>query len=269
MPPKPKVIRPITELPPITEGSLELIMKKAFVASDIKARLTVIYGNEGVGKSVLAAKLGKCNCFVSDDNGILSLANHPELDRVSFALPFEGYATTTLLLRAAENGQLKHPHTGEVVDHFILDTVSGMCSAELRRSIEDGDVPTEKGKLADNIPTRPHYLLNEQNFGPLMRNAAAMQKCSVTMLSHLRTGTQDVPGASTRGDLHGAAYKMMAKYASVVGYLKPPLNPTSNRRIQVMPDSMVGAKTRLNFGKAELTDEEFVAKMLNWKEGAR
>lgn len=243
-------------------NSLDYYMSKTFSSSDIKGRMISIYSNEGIGKTVLAAKLGKSNLFITDDNGILSLQNHPELDAISVAVPFEGYEAAIEVLDYVDSGEFIHPKTGLPVDNVILDTVSGMCSDELRESIEKRAIKAEGGKLADNIPTRPHYLLNEQNFGPLMKKCGRMRNTSVTLLCHLRQGTKDVPGATTRADLHGAAYKLMAKYSSVVAYMEM---EGSTRMIRVMPEQMIGAKTRYNFGKAKMSDTEFVAQVEQWK----
>lgn len=244
---------------------LDYYMSKLFTADDIKGRMIAIYSNEGVGKTVLAAKLGKSNLFITDDNGILSLKNHSELDAISVAVPFEGYDQCVEILQYCESGEMINPKTGTPFDNVIFDTISGMCSSELRRSIEDGDIKTDKGKLAGNIPTQPHYLLNEQNFAPLMKECGRMMNVSVTLLVHLRTGTKDIPGASTRADLHGAAYKLLAKYSSVVAYMMPEGENGSPRKLRVMPDLMTGAKTRHNFRKAVVTDDEFVAEIEAWK----
>ena len=257
-----KAATPVSKAPVKKSNPLDYYMSKVYSSSDIKGRMIAIYGNEGVGKSVLAAQLGKSNLFISDDNGTLSLQNHPELDDISVAIPFEGYEAAIEVLDYVEAEEFIHPKTGLPVDNVILDTVSGMVSDELRDSIENRAIKAEGGKLADNIPTRPHYLLNEQNFGPLMRKCGRMRNSSVTLLSHLRQGTKDVPGASTRADLHGAAYKLMAKYSSVVAFMDM---EGSNRMIRVMPEQMIGAKTRYNFGKAKMTDAEFVAKVEQWK----
>lgn len=247
-----------------TKKPLDYYMSKTYTADDIKGRVIAIYSNEGVGKTVIGAKLGTSNLFITDDNGILSLKNHPELDAISFAIPFEGYRETIDILDYVDSGEFVNPKTGTVVDNVIFDTVSGMCSTEIRTSIEGGAIKSENGKLADNIPTRPHYLLNEQNFGPLMKRCGQMMNSSVTLLSHLRTGTTDIPGASTHADLHGAAYKLLAKYSSIVAYMEPG-EPGGNRTLRVMPNKMVGAKTRLNFGRSVVTDKEFVAAVEMWK----
>jgi hypothetical protein len=233
-----------------------------YSASDIKGRAIAIYGEEGIGKTVLAAKMGTSNLFITDDNGILSFLNHPELDEISIGVPFEGYGTSVELLNLCEQGKLIHPKTGKPVDNLVFDTVSGMCSTEIRRSIEQGDIQTEKGVLAKNIPTQPHYLLSEQNFGPLMREIGKVKNFSVTLLAHMRTGTKDVPGASSRPDLHGAAYKLMAKYCSVMGYMHL---VGGSRMVRVMPGQMLAAKSRLNFGSDLVSDVDFVAKVERWK----
>lgn len=246
------------------KNSLDYYKSKLYSADDIKGRVIAVYSNEGVGKTVIAAKLGTSNLFITDDNGILSLKNHPELDAISFAIPFEGYQEALDVLGYVDSGEFINPKTDTPFDNVIFDTVSGMCSTEIRASIEGGAIKAEGGKLADNIPTRPHYLLNEQNFGPLMKRCAQMMNASVTLLCHLRTGATDIPGASTRAELHGAAYKLMAKYSSIVAMMSPG-DSGGPRTLRVMPNKMVGAKTRLNFGKDVLTDEEFVSAVEQWK----
>ena len=248
--------------PKRTNFGEDYFLSRMYGANDIKGRVIAIYGDEGIGKSVLAARLGESNLLISDDNGILSLLNHPELDEKSIAVSFEGYNACLELLSLCEDGKLIHPKTEQPVDNLIFDTISGMCSTEIRRSIEDGDIPTEKGILSRNIPTQPHYLLSEQNFAPLMKEIGKVRNFSVTLLSHLRTGTKDVPGAVTRADLHGAAYKQMAKYCSVVGYMH---SAAGERQVRVMPGGMIGAKSRLNFGKSVVTDSEFVAQIDKWR----
>lgn len=260
-------LRPATPGPKTAirkSNPLDYYKSKLYGPEDIKGRVISIYGNEGFGKTVLAAKLGTSNLFITDDNGILSLGNHSELDAKSIAIPFEGYEAAIEVLDYVDSGEFINPRTGTPFDNVNFDTISGMCSTEIRASIEGGAIETEKGKLAQNIPTRPHYLLNEQNFGPLMKRCAQMRNSSVTLLSHLRTGTKDIPGASTHADLHGAAYKLMAKYSSVVAYLHVGTSH-SDRRLRVMPDNITGAKTRYNFGSSVLSDAEFVAKVEQWK----
>lgn len=260
-------------LEPLEPGLLKWFEKRTFTSSDIKGRKIAIYSDQGLGKTTLAAKLGESNLFITDEEGILSLQNHPELDEKSTALLFDGqdntqngigYSRLQLILRACENGQFIGPN-GKPIDNVIFDTVSGIVSTEIRRIVEGKEIKTEKGELATNIPTRPTYLLSEQNFAPLMKMVAGMRNCSVTLLSHLRTGTKDIPGASTHPDLHGAVYKIMAKYVSVMAYMY--LGGPTGRQLQVMPKDMIAAKTRLNFGKAVLTDEEFVEQINKWKAG--
>jgi hypothetical protein len=250
--------------PGIRRSSLgaDYFLDRMYSSEDIKGRVIAIYGEEGIGKSVIAAKLGTSNLFITDDNGILSLQNHPELDEISIGIPFEGYDKAMEILALCESGELINPKTGTPFDNVAFDTISGMCSTEIRRSIEDGDIKTDKGVLAKNIPTQPHYLLSEQNFGPLMKEIGKVRNFSVTLLSHLRTGTKDVPGATTRADLHGASYKLMAKYCSVMAYMH---ELGGKRCMRVMPGQMTAAKTRLNFGAEFVLDDEFVAQINKWK----
>lgn len=259
-------------LEPLPQSMVDFLNKRTFTSDDIKGRKIAIFSDQGVGKTTLAARLGTSNLFITDEEGILSLKNHPELDANSSGILFTGrdngdgigYGRLQLILRACENGQYIG-RNGLPIDNAIFDTVSGIVGTELRRIVSDKDIPTEKGKLSEHLASQPTYLLSEQNFAPIMQMVAQMHSCSVTLLSHLRVGTKDVPGASTRPDMHGAAYKLMAKYVSVMGYMY--VGGPTGREIQVQPGNMVAAKSRLNFGKAKMSDDEFVAEIEKWKAG--
>ena len=259
-------------LEPLPDKMVQFLMSKSFDADDIKGRKICLYGDQGIGKTVLATKLGTSNLLVTDEDGILSLKNHPELDEKTTAISFTGtdkgdgvgYGRLQLILKACENGQWIGKND-KPIDNVVFDTVSGIVGTEIRRIITDKDIPTEKGKLSEYLATQPTYFLSEQNFAPLMQMVAQMHNCSVTMLSHLRREAKDSPGATNRPDLHGAVYRLMAKYCGVMGYLYA--GGETGRAIQVMPGNMFAAKTRYNFGKPILTDKEFVAGIEKWKAG--
>lgn len=261
-------------LEPIDNRLMSHFQKLTFNSEDIKGRIICLYGDQGIGKTILSAKLGESNLLITDETGILSLQEHPELDKKTTAIAFTGsdkgngvgYGNLSLILRACENGQFIGKN-GLPVDNAIFDTVSGIVGTEIRRIVTDKDIPTEKGKLSEHLASQPTYFLSEQNFAPLMQMVAQMQNCSATLLSHLRVGAKDIPGASTRPDLHGAVYKLMAKYTSVMGYMHKG-GPTG-RQIRVMPGEIAAAKTRRSFGKSVVSDDEFVAQIEKWKAGQK
>lgn len=239
---------------------LDWLKKNSFGPGEVRGRKIAIFSNPGEGKTVLAARLGKRNLFITDEDGYTSLSNHPELNDKWRAVNFKSWRFTVEILRAVENGEFVFSD-GEPFDHVILDTVTGMTSLELQKIVADGITP-DKGRLSAETASQPDYLVSEKRFLPVATFIAQMRSCSVTMLFHLRSGTKDVPGASTRADVHGAVFKLANKYTSVMAHL---FIQNGQRKLRVMPDGRISAKTRYHFPSEVVTDDDFVAHIEKWK----
>lgn len=246
---------------------LKWLEAKSVRPAEIAAKVILIFSEAGLGKTVLACKLGKRVCLITDEfAGTSSLINHPDIEPNVRVVPWVSWERTRQILPLIEEGLFTH-YDGERFDLIVFDTISGMVTGEVQEIVSSG-AATEKGKVSAEVAGRPDYLVSEQRIIPVMKDIANLQNCSVVLLSHQRVGDKLTPGANTRADAHAAAFKVINKYVSVMAYMK--IDPgTEQRVLQVMPDGNgVAVKTRYHFPKKFVTDDEFVAHILKWKETA-
>ena len=228
-------------------------------------RKIVIYSLPKVGKTVLAARLGKHNMFISDEDGYTALMNDDIAPMVGHwdSLPFMDWASTKQMLQAGEAQQI-FCHCGEPIDNWILDTVNGMVMATLRSIVKSAGA-TQEGKTAPENPNRPEYMISRDRLVPVMQQIAAMRNASVTMLLHQRE--HDVKtNPHINVDVHKAAAEVINKYTSVQAYLKME-NGSRILQVGTLGNGFVTG-SRYNFPKDFVTDDEFVAHIEKWKEGA-
>lgn len=255
---------------------LKWLEKKSVRPGDITANVILIFSEAGLGKTVLACRLGRRVALITNElAGSSALTNHPEIEKnvrvIPFSPPdslaFKGYWDwTRKMIPLIEEGKFCH-YDGEPFDLIVLDTVSGMISDEIDQIVKSG-VATEKGKISLEVAGRPDYLVSETRIKPVLHDIANLTRCSVVMLSHQRLGDKLTPGANTRADAHAAAFKEINKYVSVMAYLK--MDGPNQRVLQVMPNGNgVAVKTRYHFPKEFVTDDEFVAHIEKWKKGSK
>ena len=245
------------------EMLLQWLEKKSKTPEEIKAKVILIFSEAGLGKTVLACKLGKRVCLITNEMaGSSSLINHPDIHPRVRVVPFRDWDFTCQIIPLIEDGKFVH-YDGEPFDLIVLDTVGGMLTEEIHAIVKAG-VTTENGRLSAETPSRPDYLVSEQRIIPLMSAIANVTRCSVVLLSHQRLGDKLTPGANTRADGHAAAFKVINKYVSIMAYLK--MDGSKKRVLQVMPNGNgVAVKTRYHFPSEFVTDDEFVAHIEKWK----
>lgn len=240
---------------------LEWLTKRNFGKSDVAGRKIVIFSNPGDGKTVLSAKLGQNNLFITNEDGYTALHNHPELDEKWRAVPFVSWNITRQILPLVESGEFVNPDNGEPFDNIIFDTFSGMVSQEIRKIVETGTT-TDAGKVSAELAGRPDYFVSEQRVEDVMMDIAKLQRVSVVLNCHLRPGDKLTPGLTARPDMHAAAFKAVNKWCSVMAYL---FIQDGQRKLQVMPKNGISAKTRYHFPSEIVTDDDFVAHIEKWK----
>ena len=245
------------------EMLLKWLEKKSRTPDEIVAKVIAIFSEAGVGKTVLACKLGRRVCLITNEmNGSSSLANHPDIKGNVTVVPFRDWDFTTQIIPLIEDGKFCHTD-GQPFDLIALDTVGGMLTEEIQAIVKSGVTP-EKGRLSAETPSQPDYLVSEQRIIPLMSAISNLTRCTVVLLSHQRLGDKLTPGANTRMDGHAAAFKVINKYVSVMAYLK--MDGPKKRVLQVMPNGNgVAVKTRYHFPSEFVTDDEFVARIEKWK----
>ncbi|MFG2268119.1 AAA family ATPase [Streptomyces sp. NPDC048720] len=256
----------------LDELMLKWLDKKTRRPSEIKAKVVLIFSEAGLGKTVLACRLGKRIALITNEiAGSSALTNHPEIEknvRVIPVTPPESFASkgywdwVRRMIPLIEEGKFCH-YDGEPFDTIVLDTISGMISDEIQQIVKSG-VATEKGKVSQEVAGRPDYLVSEQRIKPVLTDIANLERCSVVMLSHQRLGDKLTPGANTRVDAHRAAFQEINKYVSVMAYLK--MTGPGKRELQVMPTGNgVAVKSRYHFSDDFVSDDEFVAQIEKWK----
>jgi hypothetical protein len=250
---------------------LQWLEKKSVKPGEITAKVILIFSEAGLGKTVLACRLGKRVALITNElAGSDSLTNHPDIEKNVRVIPFsppdaflnKGYWDwTRKIIPLIEEGKFVH-YDGEPFDTIVLDTISGMIADEIQQIVESG-VATEKGKVSQEVAGRPDYLVSEKRIRPLLTDIANLRRCSVVMTSHQRVGDKLTPGANTRADAHRAAFLEINKLVSVMAYMTM---ENEKRVLQVMPTGNgVAVKSRYRFSSTKLTDDEFVTEIEKWK----
>lgn len=245
------------------ETLLAWLHKKSKKPDKITAKVIAIFSEAGLGKTVLACKLGKRIALITNEmNGSSSLTNHPEIKDNVKVIPFRDWDFTCQIIPLIEQAKFVHDD-GEPFDVIVLDTFSGMLTEEIQSIVKSGITP-EKGRLSPETPSQPDYLVSQQRVISLMSVIANLTRCTVVLLSHQRLGDKLTPGANTRMEGHAAAFQVANKYVSVMAYLK--MDGSKKRVLQVMPNGNgVAVKTRYHFPSEFVTDGEFVAHIEKWK----
>lgn len=242
---------------------LQWLEKKSRRPSEITAKIISIFSDAGLGKTVLACRLGKRVALITNElQGSSALLNHPEIEKNVRVIPWMNYDRVRAIIPLIEEKKFRH-YDDEPFDVIVLDTLSGMISETIQEIVKSG-VATEKGKVSAEVAGRPDYLVSEQRIIPLMTDLANVERCMIVLLSHMRLGDKLTPGANTRMDAHRAAFQVINKYISIMAYLK--MAGPNKRELQVMPtNNGVSVKSRYHFPSEFVTDDEFVAHIAKWK----
>lgn len=249
------------------EVLLQWLDKKSRKPGEIKSKVILIFSEAGIGKTVLACRMGKRVCLITDEmQGSASLENHPKILENVRVVPFVDWNRTQQIIPLIEAGKFRH-YDDEPFDLIVLDTVSGMISEEVQ-SIVNSQITPASGRLTAETPSQPDYLVSEQRIIPMMKTIANLERCTVVLLSHQRLGDKLTPGANLRADGHAAAFKVINKYVSVMAYLTAEISGGKvKRKLQVMPTGNgVAVKTRYHFPSEVVSDDDFVAHIEKWKE---
>lgn len=245
------------------EAMLKWLEGKSRKPDEIASKVIAIFSEPGLGKTILACKLGRRVCLITNEmNGSSSLANHPELKDNVRVVPFRDWDFTAQIIPLIEDKKFVH-YDGEPFDVIAFDTINGMLMEELA-AIVKAEITPASGRLTAETAARPDYLVSRDRLVPVMSAISNLDRCTVVLLSHLRLGDKLTPGASTRMEGHASAFQLINKYVSVMAYLK--MDAQGNRELQVMPTGNgVAAKTRYHFPSVVVSDSDFVAHIEKWK----
>lgn len=250
---------------PLDEKMVAIMQRQLFGEKQIAGRKILIHSKEGLGKSVLACRLGLHNLIITDEDGYTALSNDSVRGLIGHwrAAEFTSWADVRHYLQAVEAKQL-YCECGELFDNVILDTATGMIAITIQQIVKAG-ITTDKGKISSETAGRPDYLVSRERLVPVMSQIALMKNASVTILMHQKAGK--TPDETVVPDAHNAAWEVIRKYTSLIAWLT--LNAPGHvgeRMLQVRPNGNgVAVKTRYDFPDDFVSDDEFVDHIKKWK----
>lgn len=236
---------------------------------------TMIYGESGVGKTVLAMDLaqhvtpdGKRILFLDTYEGWVSLLNHPNLKRRSARMKYQGLSQIDLLIQAM---QADTPFAD--IGTIVVDEVSSIAKKDL-----DNVLATRAAKDPSkdrDVATQPDMGANTERMRRTFGDLLAMD-INVILVSHIRedadarTGVKTIrPGmmpkmsVTIREQLHDVVYMIADEVRDDEGQV------TYLRSLQVLPTRSVVAKTRVGGLELHVSPANYITAVGEWMRGDR
>lgn len=201
----------------------------------------LVYGDSGVGKTVLAATLGKRILLVDAVDGWVSLRNHPDLLSSITRVKYEGLSQLDTLVDMFMDGQLDF-------DTIVLDEASAIATFDLDTVLK---ARAAKDISKDpNVPTQPDFFANTER---CRRTFTRLFKLpvNVVMVAHVREDKDERTGIVTRRPQFTPKLRTTIEQSChLVGYLvanevKDGDETKYVRRLQTMPSKGITAKSRI------------------------
>lgn len=201
----------------------------------------LVYGDSGVGKTVLAATLGKRILLVDAVDGWVSLRNHPDLLSSITRVKYEGLSQLDTLVDMFMDGQLDF-------DTIVLDEASAIATFDLDTVLK---ARAAKDISKDpNVPTQPDFFANTER---CRRTFTRLFKLpvNVVMVAHVREDKDERTGIVTRRPQFTPKLRTTIEQSChLVGYLvanevKDGDGTKYVRRLQTMPSKGITAKSRI------------------------
>src|SRR5690349_13105251 len=94
---------------PLNESTVATFQGQLFGGGAVAGRKILIYSREGIGKTVLACRLGQHNLIITDEDGYTALENDSVRGLIGHwqAIPFKKWVLVAGILQAVEFKQLK------------------------------------------------------------------------------------------------------------------------------------------------------------------
>lgn len=172
--------------------------------------MLVLYGPEGVGKTIGAASLGDKNLIVATERSNVSLSNFPELKKKSRILKLKTFDRFTSLIRQINNGEVE-------TDHLIIDTFPALCDMKLSEQLRKVDF---KRKHPDVNSLEDYQLLREHMKGPIKQLTAL--DISVTFIAHERVPDPEqyaMGDRLTRPNVPFRIFQLLNGYTNLTAYM--------------------------------------------------
>ncbi|MGS2592211.1 AAA family ATPase [Streptomyces hebeiensis] len=218
--------------------------------------VTVIYGPEGVGKTILAASLGDNNLIVATERSNVSLSNFPELTAKTRILKLKRFDRFTKLIAQIFNGEV-------VCDHLIIDTFPALCDMKLSEQLKTVQF---NRKHPDVNSLEDYQLLREHMKAPIKQLVGL--DISVTFIAHERIPE---PEGYSRGDrltrpnVPFRVFQLVNGYTNLTAYMhKVKKDKEYVRALRTESTESHVAKTHIPMGPI-VSDTKFIETIRNWK----
>lgn len=201
----------------------------------------LIYGDSGVGKTVLGATLGQDIILVDAVDGWVSLINHPEhLSKVR-RIKYEGLSQLDTLADMILDGTL-------TCDTLILDEASAIATFDLDIVLA---ARSKKDINKDpNVPTQPDFFANTERCRRTFQRLIKLP-INVVFIAHVREDKDERTGIITKRPAFTPKLRTTVEQnMHLVAYMtavevKKGDETEYERRIQTMPSRGISAKSRI------------------------
>lgn len=212
-----------------------------------------LYGAEGVGKTILASRLGDNNLIVATERTNVSLSNFPELKKKTRILKLKTFDRFTKLLQQLHNGEV-------VADHVIVDTFPALVDIKLYEQLKKVQF---NRKHPDVNSLEDYQLLKEHFKGPLRQ--IARLDISFTFISHDRVpddASYEKGDKLIRPNVPFAVHRLLNGYTNLTAYM---YRGKEGRTLLTESSRTHVAKSHIPMRSATVSDEEFIKTVRNWK----
>lgn len=221
-----------------------------------KKPITVIYGAQGVGKTVAAARLSDDNLIVATERSHVSLSNFPELSGKTRVLKCGSFGRATKLLGQIAKGEVS-------CEHVIFDTFPGLVDIKLKEQLTKVTFNREY----PDINSLQDYQLLREHMKPFIRNLTALD-VSATFICHDRipdSNAYEKGDRLTRPNVPFRVFELLNGYTNITAYMFKMKDGDSERRVlRTETSKEFVAKTHIPM-KPVVTDDTFVETIRNWK----
>lgn len=202
----------------------------------------LIYGDSGVGKTTLAATLGKRTLLVDAVDGWVSLRNHPELLGKVTRVKYEGLSQLETLADMIMSGELSD------YDTIVLDEASAIATFDLDTVLKSR---SKKDINKDpNVPTQPDFFANTERCRRAFTKLVKLP-VNVVFVSHVREDKDDRTGVVTKRPQFTPKLRTTIEQSMhLVAYLTAMEQRKGEeteyvRKLQTMPSKGINAKSRI------------------------
>ena len=197
----------------------------------------LVYGEAGVGKTVLACTMGTRILYVDSAEGWVSLRNHPNLKSKCIRAEYQGLSQLETIASMIVNGNLD-------VDTIVLDEASTMAVLDL--DIVLASRSAKDASKDPNVPTQPDFFANTERCRRTFINLLKLP-VHVVMTAHERQDKDEVSGRIyTRPAFSPKLRASVEQNVHLIAYMTAiEKGDKFVRRIQTQPARNITAKSRI------------------------